>query len=302
MKKNIISIVMVLITFIACLCFSSSIIETSIYIVSFFYDYMFPSLIPMLISLFILLDTGVLYYLAYFLQYITLPLFKLNGYGALCILLAILTGFPFSTIFITKLYKENKLTKEEVYTLVCSLTIPSFSFIFTTIKNKISLNSFHIILLCLYGSSLILLFILSRFLIKKSSFIYFKDIHLDVSKYIKNFSFSRSLKNNIITITDSLTIILGTMVYFSVLTIFIKSIFHISNTMEGLIEFSFISVQEASLNHLKSVIIILSFSSLSCLFQCSYILEENGLKTIPLTLSKCLHPLLSICLFYIKKL
>ena len=302
MKSNIISILIVISTFLACLLFSSSIVDKSMYIVGFFYDYMFPSLLPLLISIFILIDTGVLYYIAYFLQYITLPLFRINGYGALCIILSILTGFPFSTLFVCKFYKSNKISKEEAYSLILSFTIPSFSFMFTTIKSNLNNNDFLLLISCIYLSSFILLFITSRILIKQYTFITFKEIHMSTYESIKCYSFPISLKQNIIKITESLSVILGTMVYFSILSLFIESILPISNTVKGILEFSFPSIVVAKNNDLISLIIILSFSSISCIFQCSCILEEYNLKTKPLSLSKVSQVLISCLIFTIKKL
>ena len=299
MKNKSISILIIFISLICCFIFSSTVVDTSIYIVDFFYDYMFPSLLPLLISIFILIDTGLLYYLSYILQYITIPLFRINGYGALAIIISILTGFPFSTILICRLYKQNKITKKEAYALISSFTIPSFSFIFASIKGYLDTQSFIKVVICIYLSSLLILFILSRFMLDRKNVIKFKEIKNEVETSLSSFSFSLSLKNNILSITDSLAIVLGTMVYFNILSIFISNIIPINNTITGLIEFSFPAVIAAENNNILSLIMILSFSSISCIFQCSTILDEYKLKTSPLLISKTIFLIISTSIYFL---
>jgi len=299
LKLKSFSLIIVFITLMCCFIFSQEVVSSSIYIVDFFYDYMFPSLLPLLVAIFILIDTGILYYLAYILQYITIPLFRLNGYGALVILISILTGFPFSTILMCKFYKENKLSKKEAYSLLLSFTIPSFSFIFATLKGYIETTSFYKLILCLYLTSFIILFIISNITLDKKEYTSFSIIKKEVEFSMKNFSFPTSLKENILSITDSLAIVLGTMVYFNIISIFINNIFPINNTIEGMIEFSFPAVVAAKANNILSLLIILSFSSLSCIFQCSTVLDEYKFKTYPLVISKSFSLILSLILFYI---
>ena len=88
------------------------------------------------------------------------------------------------------------------------------------------------------------------------------------------------------------------MIYFSIVSILINNFIPISNTIEGFIEFSFSSIKAAKENDILSLIQILSFSSLSCIFQCSTILDEHKLKTYPLILSKIGMLCLSTLIFY----
>ena len=274
--------------------FSSQIVENSMNIVGSFYDYMFPSMIPLLISIYMLIDTGLLYYLAYILQYITIPLFRLNGYGALCILISILTGFPFSTILLCKFYKEQKISKRELYVILCSFTLPSFSFIFTSIKNNLLPNTFTTLITHIYSLSLISTVTLSRMFLKRPKITPIKEICTESRKQFKKFNFPLSLAKNTESITTSLAIILGTMVYFNIISTFINNILKTNYLLSGIIEFSLPSIIAAKNNDLTGLRIILSFSSLSCFFQCSSILDENKLPSTPLIISKLSSTLISL--------
>jgi len=284
----------------SCFIFSPQITESSMYIVGFFYDYMFPAMIPLLISIYVLIDTGVLYYLAYLLQYVTMPLFRINGYGALCIIISILTGFPFSTIMLCKFYKEDKITKKELYVILCSFTLPSFSYLFTTIRNNISGCDFVDLITHLYGVSIISLFTLSRLLLKSGKTTPFSDFKQVVNKQSTLFNFPSSLSQNITLVTNSLAIILGTMVYFNIISIFISNIFDTNYILSGLIEFSFPSIKVAQNNDIFALKTILSFGSLSCFFQCSSILDEHKINSLPLLVFKTFSTLLLFIFWFYK--
>lgn len=302
MKVKSLSILLVFIAIMSCFIFSSDVIRNSINIVGSFYDYMFPSMIPLLISIYMLIDSGLLYYLAYLLQYITIPLFRLNGYGALCIIISFLTGFPFSTIILCKFYKEQKITKNELYVILCSLTLPSFSFIFTSIKNNLSHHDFINLVTYLYILSIVFTFTLSRILLKKTKKAPYKDFHNESTKQFVTFSFSSSLSKNIETITNSLAIILGTMVYFNIITTFLYNTLHIKHIISGLIEFSYPSIIAAKKGDVFGLTLILSFTSLSCLFQCSSILDDHKINTLPLFISKVAISSITLLLFSLTKL
>ena len=83
-----------------------------------------PALLPFLILNQIIIKLGIIDLLAYFIQFISYPLFKISGKGASIIIIGLLNGFPSSAIFTSLMLKENQIDKEEAQRLINSIFFP----------------------------------------------------------------------------------------------------------------------------------------------------------------------------------
>ena len=126
-----------------------------------------PALLPFLIINQLLIKLGVIDLLAYFIQFISLPLFRISGKGASIIIIGLLNGFPSSAIFTSLMLMDKQLEKEEAQRLINCIFFPSISFLFAILNINLNDNYlFTRLVISLYLSGFIFLYI-SSFKINK---------------------------------------------------------------------------------------------------------------------------------------
>ncbi|MBE6124221.1 MAG: hypothetical protein E7184_01590 [Erysipelotrichaceae bacterium] len=250
-----------------------------------FFETIFPTLLPFFLCTYLLLETNLLEFLTYLLQYISMPIFKLNGYGCLVVVVSIFTGTPFVASLISSFLIQNKISKKEALVLASCCLYPSWSFIYLTIGSFIGFSSSKVLCLSIYFSSFLLLFILSNILLKKEKFVSFKEVKNNIRFSLLNFNFPLILRKTIINSCTNLIVILGTMVYFSLpLTVFKNNLF-----IQALFEFSSASfaIINSTISHKISYLAFtFSFGSLSLIMQHHSMLEDTGIKIKHLLLSR----------------
>ena len=281
-------------------------INSTLNILQTFSKTILPSLLPFLIINQIIISLGIIDLLAYFLQYISIPLFKISGKGASIILIGILNGFPSSAIFTSIMLINKQIDKQEAQRLVNSIFFPSISFLFSILLPNINDPTLFIFLiLSIYMSGFITLY-LSSFKAKTSQIIKFKQTLNSTKDKLVNFHLPLKLKETINYSFSTLLNILGIIIIFSIPCNIINKICpgNISYLFKGLIEFSIpsIAISLSSLNKKMIVLFlstILSFSSLSSIMQATLFINEASLNTKQFILNRIMITLLSVTLLYL---
>lgn len=266
----------------------------------------FPSLLPFLIINQIIISLGLIDLLSYFLQYISIPLFKISGKGASIIIIGILNGFPSSAIFTSIMLTNKQIEKKEAQRLINAIFFPSISFLFSILLPNINNNKlFTLLILSIYMSGFIILYI-SSFKICSPQIITFKQTLNNTKNKLNNFSLPLKLKEIINYSFNTLLNILGIIVIFSIPCNIINKILtnNISYLFKGLIEFSIpsITLSLSSLNK-KTIVLflstILSFSSLSSIMQATIFINEASLNSKQFITNRIIITLLSVFLLYL---
>lgn len=245
-----------------------------------------PALLPFLILNQLLIKLGIIDFLAYLLQFISYPLFKISGKGASIILIGILNGFPSSAIFASIMLKEEQITKQEAQRLVNYIFFPSISFLFAIIQNNLNNNTLFIyLLLSIYLTGFSFLYLSSFKANYSLDYISFKETISTIQKKLTNLSFIKELKDIISYASITLINILGIIILCSIPCNIISKLINndFSLIYKGLIEFSIPSIELSLLNVNKKRTVlflstILSFSGLSSIMQASLFISDASLN------------------------
>ncbi len=131
MKKTKIYLILFIIVYISFLSFfhMSDIVNTTSEIKDMILNQLFPTLFPFMLIITICQKIGILQLLAFFLQFISRPLFKISGHILSIYLFSILSGYPTNAKMISNAYHLKQINKEEVSLLLKCAHHGSFSFI-----------------------------------------------------------------------------------------------------------------------------------------------------------------------------
>lgn len=265
-----------------------------------------PALLPFLILNQLIIKLGIIDLFAYFLQFISYPLFKISGKGASIIIIGILNGFPSSAIFTSLLVKENQIGKDEAQRLINSIFFPSISFIFVIIGSYLNNRLLTLLAISIYLSGFIILYI-SSFKIKyENNYITFKQTKINIKDKLKNFILIKEIKNAISYAFNTLMNILGILILFSIPCNIVANLIKTdySYFFQGLLEFSMptIALLNSSIS-LKNVTllvcILLSFSGLSSILQATLFINEADLNTKKFITNRIMNCLLSFIILYL---
>ena len=266
-----------------------------------------PALLPFLILNQLLIKLGIIDLLAYFLQFISYPLFKISGKGASIIIIGLLNGFPSSAIFTSIMLKENQVDKQEAQRLINCIFFPSISFLFAIIKTNLANNYLFILLIIsLYLTGFLLLYLSSFKVQNNSQFITLKETINSINLKLSKFVFIKELKETIIYSFNTLINILGIIIIFQIPCQILDDIINTNNSylFKGLIEFSMPSIQLSLLDISKKRItlllsVILSFSSLSSIMQANLFINEVSLNSKQFILNRILSSIISLFILMI---
>ena len=245
-----------------------------------------PSLLPFLIINQLIIKTGIIDLLAYFIQYISYPLFKISGKGASVIIMGLLNGFPSSAIFTSLMLIDKQIDDKEAQRIVNCIFFPSISFLFAILNFKLNDNCLFIrLIICLYLSGFIFLYITSFKIKKEANYISFKETILSIKYKLNDFNLIKSIKETTMYSFNTLLNILGILIIFSIPCNIINKVLNndYSYVLKGLIEFSIPSIQ-LSISQIgkKKIVLflstILSFSSISSIMQASLFINESNLN------------------------
>lgn len=304
MKKNLYNFT-ILSFLILCLLFILSnpkeIIEAGIFSLEIWKKNIFPSLFPFFILADLLINYGFVGILGKLLKKPIQSLFHLRSVCAFVIIMSLLSGFPSSAKYITKLYHEKIITLKEANHLITFTHFSNPLFILGTIFSLLNNQKICLcILFAHYGANFILGILLRE---KKQETTQSK---FEQTKKPFVACFSNSIENTIHT----LAYILGTITVFLVLTTvlfkYIDLPILLKNILRGFLEITqgikYISAMDLSI-HLKGLIItiFLSFGGLCIHMQVLGIIKDIKIKYSRYFFSRILHAIFasSLYLFFI---
>lgn len=300
MKKNLYNFT-ILSFLILCLLFILSnpkeIIEAGIFSLEIWKKNIFPSLFPFFILADLLINYGFVGILGNLLKKPIQSLFHLRSVCAFVIIMSLLSGFPSSAKYITKLYHEKIITLKEANHLITFTHFSNPLFILGTIFSLLNNQKICLcILFAHYGANFILGILLRE---KKQETTQSK---FEQTKKPFVACFSNSIENTIHT----LAYILGTITVFLVLTTvlfkYIDLPILLKNILRGFLEITqgikYISAMDLSI-HLKGLIItiFLSFGGLCIHMQVLGIIKDIKIKYSRYFFSRILHAILASSLY-----
>ena len=300
MKKNLYNFT-ILSFLILCLLFILSnpkeIIEAGIFSLEIWKKNIFPSLFPFFILADLLINYGFVGILGNLLKKPIQSLFHLRSVCAFVIIMSLLSGFPSSAKYITKLYHEKIITLKEANHLITFTHFSNPLFILGTIFSLLNNQKICLcILFAHYGANFILGILLRE---KKQETTQSK---FEQTKKPFVACFSNSIENTIHT----LAYILGTITVFLVLTTvlfkYIDLPILLKNILRGFLEITqgikYISAIDLSI-HLKGLIItiFLSFGGLCIHMQVLGIIKDIKIKYSRYFFSRILHAILASSLY-----
>lgn len=263
-----------------------------------------PALLPFLILNQLLINLGIIDFMAYLFQFISYPLFKISGKGASIIIIGLLNGFPSSVIFTSIMLLNKQIEKKEAQRLINCIFFPSISFLFAILNPNIDNSSIFIKLISsIYLSGFIFLYLSSFKTKEEQHLITLKETINNIKEKINKFSFSKNIKEIIEYAFNTLLNILGIIIIFSIPSNIINKIVK-NNTrylFQGLIEFAMPSIELSLSNINKKRIVlylstILSFSGLSSIMQAILFINDANLNTKQFILNRILISFLTTIL------
>ena len=294
MKKKLINYIYSLIIFLLTIYFftnSNTTINEFKTITKNIFTLILPSLFPFMIFINFILYSNCIDYLSILFSKI-FKFINISGYGLCCIISSIIGGYPFGAILLSSFVKEKKISINETNKLLYCIFFPSISFIFVSLYNE-DKNIIYIIVSILIASLLPLIFNNKN---DKSN--YNVKLNNDFSStYFK--VYNSSIK--------SIFSIYFSILFFSMISKMITS--NINNDyfkylLSGIFEFSIPSIlimKENNLTFIHYIVLtfILSFSSLSIIFQSMFYLKEINISIKKLLLTRITISILSIIIFII---
>lgn len=263
-----------------------------------------PSLLPFLILNQMLIKLGIIDFIAYLLQFISCPLFKISGRGASVILMGILNGFPSSAIYTSIMFSKKEIKKEEAQRLINCIFFPSLSFLFSVLKPNINDSKlFLLLILSLYITGFAFLYISSLKVKEDTIITTFSETLKIIKDRQENFLLAKDIKEILSYSFNTLLNILGIITIFSIPCLIFKNLLppNFSIFFQGLIEFAIPSIKVTTLYENKKRIVltlipILSFSSLSSIMQANLFINEVSLNPKVFIINRIL---ISICTSFI---
>lgn len=257
----------------------------------------FPSLFPFFILADLLINYGFVEILGKLLKKPIKTIFHLRSVCAFAIIMSLISGFPSSAKYITKLYKEKIITIDEANHLITFTHFSNPLFIMGTIFSLLKNQKIcFFILLSHYGANLFLgiFFRKENIRIQETVFIHEKK------------SFASVFKTSIDNTINTLAYILGTLTIFLVLTTIVFNYIHIpliyKNILRGILEITqgikYISLTPIQ-DTIKGLIItsFLSFGGLCIHMQVLGIIKEIHIKYSRYFFSRILHTIIAIGLY-----
>ena len=263
-----------------------------------------PSLTPFMILIhFVILFNGI-DLLGYLLQYVSYPIFKISGYGAIIILTSVFGGFPYSAIMASELIKQQKIKNDEAERIVKYIFFPSLAFMLSTLLN-VNLThqkEFQLISFAVYFSGFLLLFLTRN---KQQEKVFFKRQDLiDKLNNQQNNSFVSSFLNVIQSTFTSIINISFSILIFSMFKNYLSFILKdkLLFLVSGMFEFSGTSISillksNLTFSYYAILTFILSFSGFSVFFQALPYLKNTNLTLKKILISRILTALLSVFIF-----
>lgn len=239
----------------------------------------FPSLFPTMVIGIMLVKNNVYEIIPKFIKNIFKKVFNYNDYMTSIFIISLITGTPSNALYINEYLDKGLITNNEAESLLLSTHFINPLFVIGMVGNVIfkSTKIGFIILLTLWISNLIKAYITRPRVYK----------NIDRKSISCNESIINSFFVSIKQAIYALLTIMGIIILFNMLTILIKEILHLNNTLSviinGILEMTggVTKVSELNINTLLKIImtyIMLNFGGLSIHMQAFSMLENKKIR------------------------
>ncbi len=286
--------------------YSKEVIESVGFSISIWKENLFPSLFPFFVLSNLLIEYDFIHFLGKYFGRWMPQLFGLPKESSFILFISMISGFPSSAKYTSRLVGEKILTKEEGEQL---LTFTHFAnplfilgFIGTTLLHNQTLALF---LLFCHISSNIILGILER---KESMKDFEKEEKRDFFKEKKSYNFGKIFTKSIIDSLNTTFLLLGVVTCFLVLTTILQSMIPMEDFVKiflsGLLEMTqgikLVGTSSFSLFFKGLLILVfLSFGGFSIHMQVLSFLSEQNLRYFPYFWSRILQVILASILYFL---
>lgn len=264
--------------------------------INLFFTKVFVSLFPMFILNDLLINLGFPYYFYYLFNKLFKTIFKTSGLCAYVFIMSLISGTPSNAYILKNLVLENKLTNEEASHYLAFTYFSNPLFLLLMLSPIFSPTTTFKIILIHYLSNIIIGIILRP----KAPLI----TNLSISKNNQE-KISSTLIKSIKRSINTLLIILGTIVFYMLLSYIITNLISINKTPK-IIFTSFLEITNGlkaltnyqALPKIKEIIAVatISFGGLSINTQIKSILEDTNIDYKCFLKGRIFHVIISILL------
>ncbi len=301
MKKNIQNFTILfflIIILLTILTNSKDVITSAIFSLEVWKNNIFPSLFPFFIISELLINYGFVNFIGKIFRNLVKKIFHLRDTCSFIIIMSILSGFPSSAKYITRLYQERIITIEEANHLITFTHFSNPLFILGTIYTLIHDKKLcFIIMISHYFGNIIIGIIFRKEYVSITS-----KVNIQRKSLIN--CLTEAINNSI----NTLTYILGTITIFIIFSTLIFKYIYISDLsssiLRGILELTqgvkYVSLLDVNI-YFKGLLItaFLSFGGISIHMQVMGILENIKIKYSRYLLSRVLHVFISSILYII---
>lgn len=260
--------------------FNSSVIINAVQgSIKIFLKNVFPSLFPTMVIGIMLVKNNVYEIIPKFIRNIFKKVFNYNDYMTSIFIISLISGTPSNALYINEYLDKGLITNNEAESLLLSTHFINPLFVVGMVGNVIfkSTKIGFILLLALWASNLI------------KAYITRPKVYKNIDK--KNISCNEPIINSFFTSIKqavyALLTIMGIIILFNILTILIREVFNLNNTLfviiNGILEMTggVTRVSEININTLLKIImtyVMLNFGGLSIHMQAFSMLENKKIR------------------------
>lgn len=260
--------------------FNSSVIINAVQgSIKIFLKNVFPSLFPTMVIGVMLVKNNVYEIIPKFIKNIFKKVFNYNDYMTSIFIISLISGTPSNALYINEYLDKGLITNNEAESLLLSTHFINPLFVVGMVGNVIfkSTKIGFILLLALWASNLI------------KAYITRPKVYKNIDK--KNISCNEPIINSFFTSIKqavyALLTIMGIIILFNILTILIREVFNLNNTLSiiinGILEMTggVTRVSEININTLLKIImtyVMLNFGGLSIHMQAFSMLENKKIR------------------------
>ena len=259
-----------------------------------------PSLLPFLLLSNFLMDYGLTNILGELLKPL-MRLFKANSNGAFVFIISLLAGSPSNAFFANELVSKNLINCHDATKILTFSHFSSPIFILGTVYSVLNNKRVCILILIITYITNIILGILFR-----NIYSYNNEYKLNINKIKTSLhddtNFGKILSKSIHKTADTLLLILGTICFFSIISISLKNFLLLSDIqyaiVSGILEMTQGINNICLLNlplKIKAffVTIFISFGGLGIHSQILSIISNTKIKYLPYLIARILHAIIS---------
>lgn len=251
-----------------------------------FFNNLFPSLFPILIISYILVNLNLLSYINNFFYKLNKHLFNINKNTSLIFIISILTGSPGNSKCCKELYENKLINRNDIQKILLFSHFSNPLFILSMVENRQLL-----VLVAHYISNIFIGIIYKNKYISECTY----NIKDDTNKK----TFFNVFFDSINSATTTLLFILGTIVTFYIVTSIIN-IPILKLLLELCQGMKYIQLLNIGIKY-KTLLygFILSFGGFCIHFQVFGILDNIKIKYLPYLKSRILHGIITVIIIYI---